>query len=203
MSLLRDWFGPFKDEIWGQLAKEIGATHVPDTFWNRGKVTARHEQWTITPDTYTVSTGKSSTTYTRMRAPYVNPDGFRFGIYRKGILSGLGKWLGMQDVEVGQQPFDEEFIIQGTDETKVRALFANEHIRQLLGFQPAVNLAVQDDEGWFGATFPQGVDALHFHVVGVIKDINQLKLLFDLFAETLEHLCRIGSAYKDDPKLQF
>ena len=203
MSLLRRLFGPCKDEIWSQLAREIGAVHQPGTFWKNGKVAAKHDEWTITLDSYTVSTGKSSVTYTRIRAPYVNPDSFRFRIYRKGFFSDLGRMLGMQDVEVGHQPFDEQFIIQGTDEKKLLALFDNEHIRKLLELQPAVDLSVIDDEGWFKAAFPEGVDALHFQVVGVIKDIDRLKLLIDLFAETLEHLCRLGSAYEHDPKFAF
>ena len=135
------------------------------------------------------------------RAPYVNKDGFRFTIYRKSIFSGLGKLLGMQDVEVGYPEFDEAFIIKGNDEAKLRALFANDHIRQLIEMQPAVYLTVKDDEGWFGPHFPEGVDELCFHVVGVIKDIDRLKSLYYLFAETLNHLCHIGSAYEDDPKL--
>jgi len=43
------------------------------------------------------------------------------------------------------------------------------------------------------------VDELHFQVVGVIKDVDRLKALFDLLAAVLEHLCRIGSAYRMSP----
>ena len=38
-----------------------------------------------------------------------------------------------------------------------------------------------------------------FQVVGVIKDVERLKALFDLFAAVLDQLCRIGSAYKQEP----
>ncbi len=47
--------------------------------------------------------------------------------------------------------------------------------------------------------FPDNVDELHFLVVGVIKDVERLKSLFDLFAVLLEQLCKIGSAYKQEP----
>lgn len=203
MDLMRKWFGPYKHEVWAQLAKEIGAQYEPDGFFRKsGRVTIRHGQWTITLDTFGVpAPGNSTHTYTRMRAPYVNPDGFRFRIYRKGFFSDLGKMLGMQDIEVGHKPFDEDFIIQGTDVKQVRALFANEQIRQLIAVQPAVDLSVIDDKDWFRTAYPQGVDALQFRVGGTIKDLNHLKLLFDLFTETLEHLCRIGSASEADPKV--
>lgn len=201
MGILREMFGPSKDEIWRQLCSEIGADFVEGGFWRGSKVQARVKEWTITLDTHTVSHGKSSTTYTRMRAPYVNPDEFRFTIYRKGFFSGLGKMLGMQDVEVGHQEFDDAFIIKGNSESKLRALFANPRIRQLIEAQPSIHLEVKNDEGWFGPAFPDGVDELYFQVVGVVKDVERLKSVFDLFSEVLNHLCHIGSAYKTDPNL--
>ena len=153
MGFLRQLFGPSKEEIWRQLCSEIGAQYVQGGFWKGDKVQAHHGQWTITLDTYTVSHSdghrRYSTTYTRMRAPYVNKDGFRFTIYRKSIFSGLGKLLGMQDVEVGFPEFDEAFVIKGNDEGKLRALFANPRIRQLIEMQPDVHFTVKDDEGWF------------------------------------------------------
>ena len=191
------WFGPSKDEVWRQLSHAIGAEFVEGGFWKGGnKVQVHVKPWTITLDTYTVHTQHSHVTYTRMRAPYVNPEGFRFTIYRKGFLSDLGKLLGMQDIEVGDPEFDGAFIIKGTDEFKVRDLFANPQIRQMIQAQPKFRLDVKDSEGWFGPKFPDNVDELHFQVVGVIKDIERLKALFDLFAAVLEELCRIGSAYK-------
>jgi len=94
-----------------------------------------------------------------------------------------------------------QYHIKGTDPTKVHLLFGNSEIRRLLEAQPSISLEVKDDEGWFGTAFPKGVDELGFQVPGVIKDIPRLKLLYDLFSATLNHLCHIGSAYEDDPKL--
>ena len=201
MGVLRQIFGPGKDEVWKQLCTEIGAEFVQGGFWNQNKVQARVKEWTVTLDTFVMSTGKSSIPFTRMRAPYVNPDGFRFKVYRAGLFTELGKILGMQDIEVGHSEFDRAFVIKANDSTKVHLLFGNAEIRQLLEAQPAISLEVKDAKGWFGTSFPEGVDELYFQVAGVITDIERLKLLFDLFSETLNHLCHIGSAYEDDPKL--
>jgi hypothetical protein len=35
----------------------------------------------------------------------------------------------------------------------------------------------------------------------VIKDLDRLKALYDLFAETLDALTRMGEAYERDPKV--
>jgi hypothetical protein len=188
------WFGPSKDEVWRQLSEEIGAEFIDGRFWKGSKVQAHVGPWTVTLDI--CSDGESQST--RIRAPYVNPEGFRFTIYRKGFFSNLGKLLGMQDIEVGDPEFDEAFIIKGNDEGKICGLFANSKIRQMILAQPKVRLEVKDSEGWSGPKFPEGVDELHFQVLGVIKDVERLKTLFDLFAAVLDQLCRIGSAYKLD-----
>jgi hypothetical protein len=193
------WFGPSKNEVWRQLSQEMGAEFVDGGFWKGSKVQVHVKPWTITLDTYSESSGESSVTYTRMRAPYINPEGFRFTIYRKGIFSALGKLLGMQDIEVGDPDFDEAFIIKGNDESKVVSLFSDTRIRQMIQDQPKIRLDVKDSEGWFGPTFPEDVDEVRFQIAGVIKDIERLKALFELFAAVLDQLCRIGSAYKQEP----
>jgi hypothetical protein len=105
MSLLRSIFGPSKDEIWSSIAKDIGGKYIDGGFWKKDVLRYRHRDWEILLDTYTQSSGSgsnhSSTTYTRMRAPFVNKDGLYFKIYRKGIFSSIGRFFGMQDLEIG------------------------------------------------------------------------------------------------------
>src|SRR5262245_42393798 len=199
MGVLRQWFGPSRQEIWRQLAEAIGARYVEGGTFKSDKVQAEHGQWTVTLDVFVVSTGTSAIPFTRIRAPYVNPDGFRFTIYRRGVFSDVAKWFGMQDIEIGHPAFDRDFILKATDESKLKRLLAGPKLRQLIESQSNVKLTVKDDEGWFGPKFPEGVDELLFTVPGVIKDVERLAGLFDLFAEVLDELCRIGSAYEDDP----
>jgi hypothetical protein len=198
MSNMRKWFGPSREEIWRQLSSEIQAEYLPGTFWKGDKVVVVHREWTITLDTFVVSTGKTTVRFTRLRAPYVNPDNFRFNIYRKSVFTGLGKFLGMEDVTVGFPEFDEDFVIKGND-PKVIALFQNARLRELISAQKRIRFSVKDSEGVFGPVYPENVDTLEFVVRGVIKDVARLKLLFDLFAETLDELCRLGSAYEANP----
>ncbi len=195
MSILRQWFGPSKTEIWQQLCAETGARFVDGGFWHGDKVQAKYAEWVITLDTYVA--GKH--TYTRMRAPYVNPGHFRFTIFRDGVFSGVAKWFGMQDINVGYGEFDHEFVIKGNDEGKLRALFRNPRLRTLISIQPKIHFAVKDNEGFFGAHFPPGTDELCFEVYGVIKDRERLRSLFEMFAVTLDQLCSIGEAYEDGP----
>jgi hypothetical protein len=75
MSILRKVFGPSRKEIWQQFCAQTGSTYVLGSFAKTDKIEATHGPWTVTLDTFVVSTGKSAIIFTRMRAPYVNPDG--------------------------------------------------------------------------------------------------------------------------------
>ena len=198
---MRKWFGPSRKEIWRQLSDQLGAEFVEGGFARSDKVQVTHGEWILTLDTEVVSTGKATVIFTRMRAPYINPDGFRFTIYRRGFFSDMAKRFGMQDIEIGEDAFDRDFIVKATDESKVRELLSNAHLRELLERQKDVQLTVRDNEGWFGPTFPEDADELRFAVIGVIKDLPRLVALFELFAVTLDELCRIGSAYERAPEV--
>ncbi|MEZ4888447.1 MAG: hypothetical protein R3E32_27215 [Chitinophagales bacterium] len=199
-NFFRKLFGPSKREVWQQVSKAVNAQYIDDGFFSVPKVVAYHGEWEITLDTHTVSTGKSSTTYTRIRAPYVSKNGFEFRIYREGFFSKIGKVFGMQDIEVGYENFDRDFVIQGNDPYKVELLFENPAIRDLLMNINQIDLRVKDDSGWLeNRKTIKPIDSLHFQVIGIIKDVEQLELLFHLFAETLDQLCNIGAAYNEEP----
>lgn len=203
--LLRELFGPSREEIWRQLASEIDANYVEGGFWKRDKVQASHAGWLITLEEH----GKYH--HTRLRAPFLNPGGFRFTVYREGIFTELGKYLGMQDVEVGHPDFDRDFVIKGTDYTKLRQIFDNARIRELIAAQPRIHFEVKDAHGIFENLFaenlPENLDVLEFEVHGTVlqfgagrvKEKELLRLLFELFAETLDELCRMGTARSTQP----
>ncbi|MGI9470753.1 MAG: hypothetical protein ACR2NZ_04405 [Rubripirellula sp.] len=199
MGLLRDVFGPSKDEIWSQLAAEIGGEHIGDGTMKSGGVRCRHRQWEFVLDTCVINSGQGTTQYTRMRAPFINKDGLYVKLYRKDFLTGIRSFFGMHDIEIGDKYFDDQFIIKGNDAAKIRALLGDGTLKRLIDLQPRISLEIKDDEGLFGAAFPDGVDEVVFLAVGAMQDLDHLKGLFQLFARLLERLVRIDSAYEDDP----
>lgn len=112
MSVLRQWFGPSKAEVWQQLADQVGGSFVDGGFFGTDQVVVTHGEWTVVLDTYQESSGKSSTTCTRMRAPYVNADHFQMQVYREGLFSQVGKLAGLMDVEVGDEAFDDRWVVK-------------------------------------------------------------------------------------------
>ena len=126
---LRKIFGPSQAEIWHLLAQQIGAEFKHGEWWKgRTRVDAKVGQWIVTLDTYTVSTGKSNVTFTRMRSVR-NRDGFRFTITRAGIFNPIARMLGLQDVEIGNEAFDKAFVIKTNDESRVCTFLADADLR--------------------------------------------------------------------------
>ncbi|MCG9132575.1 DUF3137 domain-containing protein [Candidatus Poribacteria bacterium] len=189
------------DEIWTQIAADIGGEFIDGGFWGKDVIIYTHGEWQILLDTYVVSTGESSHKLTRMRAPFMSRDDLYFKISREGFLSSIGKFFGMQDIEIGDPFFDKQFVIKGNNPEKIKRLLADNRIKELCQLQPRIHLRIKDDEGRFGTDFPEGVDELYFECIGVIKETALLKALFGLFCLVLERLVQIDSAYADDPQI--
>ena len=201
MSVLKSIFGPSKAEIWAQIANEIGGEVIDRGFWKTNALAFRHKEWTIILDILYKNQGKYSQAYTRIRAPFVNKDGLYFNIYPENFFGAIGKLFGMQDIEIGDNYFDAEFIIKSNSEEKIGKLLKSDKLKELITSIPnKVHFEIRDSEyGLFKKSFPDGVDMLYFETVGVIKDKETLRSLFLLFSAILERLVQIDSAYENDP----
>ncbi len=70
------------------------------------------------------SGGKHPVYYTEARL-YIgpsNPLGYRLEIYPESFISYVGKFFGIQDIEIGDSRFDELFILQSNQEKTLRKL---------------------------------------------------------------------------------
>jgi len=68
---------------------------------------------------------------TSFGAEITGPKGFRFAVHRDGFIDDIGKFLGMQDVEVGYSELDKHLIIKTNDEEKVKKLFTHKEVRDV------------------------------------------------------------------------
>ena len=135
MGFLRQLFRPSREEIWRQLCSEIGAQYVEGGFWKGDKVQAHCGQWSITLDTYSQSNGKTSTTYTRMRAPYVNKDGFQFHDLSERSFQRAWQVAGNAACGRGLPGLRRRLYHQGQRRSQTAGLFADPKIRQLIEMQ--------------------------------------------------------------------
>ncbi len=168
--------GRAREAAWRQIAADVGGDYIPGRLFRSSKVVAPIKQGALTLETYSVPSGDSSTTYTRLRAPLQNPAGFQFTVFREGLIGKIDKALGMQDVEIGIAEFDDAFVVQSNDEGKVRALLSNARIRELVQVQRSIRLRLTKK------------NELVFEEQGVLRDVTRLRNLFALFGAILEQL---------------
>ncbi|RMG45294.1 MAG: DUF3137 domain-containing protein [Acidobacteria bacterium] len=195
-----DHFREHREEIRTELLDSI-ARFAPGE-WDGSPLRVRSGPFSIVVDVHADVAGFSSRVITRIRAPYVNRDGFRFRLRRRSLMLDLAKHLGMEDVEIGDPEFDREFIVQGNSKEELRRLLGCERLRRDLVEAPVELLEVRDDEGWFGPDFPGEVDELYLQADGRITEPDKIDRLYRPFAETLDRLCQIGSAYRSDPNVR-
>ena len=163
------------EDAWKQLAAEIGGEYRKGSFLRSSKVQVHVRTWIVTLDSYSISSGDSSTTYTRIRAPFQNTAGLQLRITRKSLTSKLDKALGAKEIPIGDPDIDRDFVVKGNNYSKIQALFTNRRICQLIQAQRSITLIVKDNE-------------LNFETQGVIEDVVRLKSLFELFNELLTQL---------------
>ena len=195
-----DLFGKHRRQIWQQLAEQLQGEFVKGNFVKTDRVEAFHGDWMIVLDSFIID----KMVFTRIRAPYINRDDFTFKIFRQHFGHKISKAFGMKDIEVGHPEFDKDFVIQGSDERKLQMMFENPHIRQLISWQPKILLELRREAPLFSKPkFPDDVNEIYYQVTGIVKDLDQLHDLFELFGHLLDHLCAIGTAYEDDPDFRY
>ncbi|MGD8276627.1 MAG: hypothetical protein PVH00_01315 [Gemmatimonadota bacterium] len=188
---------PSKNDAWTALAERRSGTPVTDRKGRVKQVRFRLDTFELVLDSYTVSTGNSSQTYTRIRSLFNVREEFRFRMYRASLFSELGKFFGMQDIEVGHPKLDPDFVIKADSPGKIQSMLLQSDIADAL-----MTLGTGRFES---RPFKRrGVDTtnvreLRYALPGVLREAAKLDALIDLMEESLEHLVRNGSAWTEPP----
>ena len=157
--------------------------------------------WTVTL-TYTWCTYRATViVYTRMRAPYVNAAWLPGSWFPAWPVQRIGKMAGCAGYRIGDPTVRSEFHARRATTGSTAVPSREQTDRDLIAVQPDIARGQGRRRALFAGRFPGG-GWLCFHVPGVIKEVERLERLFELFAETLHQLCHIGSAYQTDPGLK-
>ena len=135
------------DAVWGNVADALEGSFEPaETDWFARKprrIDVTVDGVDVVVDHYTVSSGKSSTTYTRLVADAAVPAGMELKVYREHALSGLGRLLGFQDVRVGDRTFDRAFVVK-SNEPDLAPAWLNSFVRKRLGLVEAFGYEIDN-----------------------------------------------------------
>lgn len=118
--------------------------------------------------------GYENTTLTAELNP---PPDFRFAIHDKNFIDEIGKFFGMEDVEIGFTEFDKKLIVKTNNKLRVRDFFSDEAMRKT--FETLNDFT-------FGVTHNNNsTPLLEFRVETGITNTKQLREIYHAFISIL------------------
>ena len=182
-----------KPNVWKEFSKIIDGVFIKGKSWHSDKTEIEYRNSRIVFENYTLWSGKYNTEMTRVYVSFISIDDFRFEICRNGLVRRIEKLLGAQDIEIGREEFDKAFVLKSNNEYKIKKLLQNQKVRSYLENLKELNIQICDQHGVWEDKLPERELQLSFFIEGEIKDLDVLKLVFELFKEILNELSEMKS----------
>ena len=176
----RHIYGHNEDEVWQQVTADL--TQNPDLLQYRAVIHQQNKEILLDIDIDLGGGFEGGYATTIISAPFSNSQGFRFIFHEESFFDDLGKFFGMQDVEIGYPEFDDRIIVKTTDEARVRTILSDDTIREVL-------LTLKDFT--FEVVLPDDDDTQNNHsrleliIEEGITDPARLRTLYNIFFRTL------------------
>ena len=106
-----------------------------------GKINGRNFQLYM----FTRGSGKNQVTYTAFKID-CSARGNTLALYPEGFFSKVGKFFGMQDIQMGDPFFDEKYIIKSNNETFVYNKLQGDLRQQLTYYHPKIKGTFKIDD---------------------------------------------------------
>jgi len=187
-----DKYSSQNQEVWNKFCHEVNGDLELGKHTLYGRISYSQGPWELVLDTHFRAIPEP-TEYTRVRAPFQNYDGFTCEIYNSSFSSEIGKLFGMQDVEIGYDYFDDEFIIKANDEARVWLLLKIYEVRRLIKRHSNIHLRVNSSKRFLSSVHPEGNDEIYLEIKEIITDANELRAINQLMLLLLNNLCKFDS----------
>lgn len=185
---------PDRHGVWDAFVERNGGVAERDRKGRVKSIRFDHDGRDIVVDTYTVSTGNSSVTYTRARGFYHVQVPLRCKVWKEGFFSRIGKSFGMQDIQVGRPTLDRDFVIQSDSPGHARSLLAGSRVGELLERDPKLQYQMQKRKRSKKEPEDAPDGEVVVRIAEVVTDGDRLDTMLALCRETLDAVVRIGVA---------
>jgi len=188
-------------EAFQSAASDLGAAFVAGKRSSRDQVHMEHGPWKVTLDTYVVSQGQATITYTRVRTLYIARDDFTVSVTRKHVFTRVSELLGFYGLLIGDQEFERKYKIKSSNDRRARSLLGDRHLRELIMVQPSLRLEIRRLPWGRRRKRGDGVRAVVVQTTGVIKEPDRLVNYVRLVVAVLDRLVKVGGA-SNEPVLE-
>ncbi len=190
--------------VWRDFADTKGGQVVSDTSKENDPIICMHipvegtsTHVTITP--FAVK-GKSKTEGTSASLHYTPKEHFAFVIRTEKGIHQIGKAVGkLQDIQLGDQQFDHKYLIQGTDDGKVRNLFSDMKLRDLILQNNLTELHLHSSGDDLPAEhkIPPGKHSVVYSHDQRLDKFDQLEAMFDILTSVVHRIGAIPALAPD------
>lgn len=171
------WQRQNQRRAWGELAALTGLQMEEGSWWTPARVTGTYRGRSLTLDTFTRGSGKHRHTYTRVTLFVNNTANVYLALYEENLFTKIGKFFGMEDVQVGDEDIDRRFRIKSKPETFAAKVMLNSQLRGQLLEARQLNVEADGRE-------------ITFEQLGLLTETDYLKFIFDLLSSLADQVER-------------
>jgi len=110
------------NEAYQQLARRYGGRCTLGNWFSRPSTRFVRNGVQVLVDIYSTG-GKNPTYYTQVHMSWADAT-FRCEVFPEGIWARMGRFLGMEDIQIGSPSFDPRYIIRGSDPAAIRTFLS-------------------------------------------------------------------------------
>lgn len=129
MQKIKTFTGNNEAEIWTQVAADMGSAEI---FNYQAQIDQGGYQTSILIDIDVGGGFEGGFELTVLSALLASNSDYKFAIHNEDFLDEIGKFFGMQDVELGYPEFDKKVIVKTNSAERTRMLFANQAARTFI-----------------------------------------------------------------------
>lgn len=198
-----------KRETWKLLADRIGGSFIEGESWREERVVLNHKHSSIILNTRLSGGGKRHQYYeTKVQCSFISVNKFKLKIFHENAFTHAGKIFGINDIELDDAKFDNEFYVKSNQkETAIK--FLNKESLQKIYFSATKNLdlmvtiEIKDSNSFLSfESNPTNSFLISIEKRGEETDIERLLSWFNLCKATLDRLIEIGEAEDIAPEYQ-
>lgn len=165
---------------------------------SRDRVLVQRGPWRVWLDTYTVSTGQVSVTYTRVRAHFRGRRDLRVTVRRRTWFDRLAARFGFGKPFRGNPRLNDRYVVKGRPETRASSLLVAPGLTDAILAVPSLRLEVKQASRKLRKRHGDDVGEVLSQTTGVITDVERLAGMIRAVGQTLDALERTGEANREE-----
>jgi hypothetical protein len=187
-----------RSDAWRSVAERTGGDFVEARRPSKERVLVRHGPWRVWLDTYVVSNGSTSQTYTRVRAYIRGWRGLSLLVRRRGVLDRLWEKLGFGSRLPLSRALTDRYVVKGRPEPRVPSLFSAQDLTEAVMAVPSLRLEIKRPSRKSRKRFGEDTGVVVCRTTGVITDVDRLEGMIAVVREALDSLHRVGEAREEE-----